>query len=265
MDNEISANQRLWNEWADINARSSEYAVDQFKAGRNALHGLEQQEVGDVRGLRLLHLQCHFGLDTLTWARLGAHVTGVDFAERAIQIAAGLAAELRLPARFIWSDVYDLPAHLDETFDVVFTSIGVLSWLHDLPAWGRLVARYVKPGGFFYLLENHPFAWVLDDSDPAMPLTYPYFARGPQAFPVNGSYADPDAEVREPASYEWTHPLSEVVNALLSAGLRLEWLREYPYTVYKAFDYLEEGQDGMWRLPGGKDMLPLMFSLKATK
>ncbi len=163
MDEYRRANQDLWDEYTRINAASSMYDLAGFKAGRNALHPLEIQELGDVRGKSLLHLQCHFGMDTLTWARLGAQVTGVDFAPDAVRLARSLAGELGLAARFIQSDLYDLPNHLDETFDIVFTSYGALTWLSDIPGWAQVAARYVRPGGTFYIAEFHPAACMFSD------------------------------------------------------------------------------------------------------
>ena len=158
------ANRELWNAWTEIHEGSTFYDVEGFLAGRQTLLPIELEELGpDVReGTTLLHLQCHFGLDTLSWARRGARVTGVDFSDKAIALADRLAREVGLDeaCRFVQSDLYDLPAHLDERFDVVFTSWGVLMWLPDLTAWGRLIARYLRPGGIFYIVDFHPF--VLD-------------------------------------------------------------------------------------------------------
>jgi SAM-dependent methyltransferase len=169
-------------------------------------------EVGDVDGKDLLHLQCHFGLDTLAWAQRGAHVTGVDFSERAIALARSLAAETGLEARFIHSDVLELDQALDGDFEVVFTSFGVLWWLPDLTRWATIAARFVRPGGMLYLAEFHPFSQVMDDGDVTGPtLFHPYFpSPEPLVFPTQGSYADPDAKVRTwrlPEPYDGKLPL----------------------------------------------------------
>jgi len=267
MDEFRRANRELWDEWAAVNARSGLYRLDEFRAGKNKLNALEREEMGEVAGLTLLHLMCHFGMDTLSWARLGAAVTGIDFSPEAIRMARELSDETGVPGRFICSELYELPAHLDETFDRVFSSYGVLAWLPDLPGWARIVARYLKPGGRFYLAEFHPAAMLFDDmvEEPEWRVGYDYFAEGPVRFEINGSYADPAAEVRATHSYEWFYPLGKVVTALTEAGLRLEFLHEHPYTVYRQFPFVTEGEDGLWRLPEGMLRVPLLFSLRAVK
>jgi SAM-dependent methyltransferase len=199
-------------------------------------------------------------------------VTGVDFSERAIALARSLAAETGLDARFVQSDVLELDRVLDGDFEVVFTSFGVLWWLPDLTRWARVVARFVRPGGTFYLAELHPFAQVLDDGGVTEPrLRYPYFpSPEPMAFPTYGSYADPDAKVEQPVEYGWSHSIGEIITVLAEAGLRIEFLHEFPFTVFRATPFLVGSDDrdgpGSWRLPEPWDgKLPLIFSLKATK
>ena len=164
MDKYTEANRALWDELTHINAGSELYQLEQFKAGENKLNPLERGEVGPVEGKTLLHLQCHFGMDTLSWARLGAQVTGVDFSPEAIKLAESLSQELGIPGRFICCDLYDLPEHLNQTFDIVYTSYGVLCWLRDLERWARLAASYLKPGGIFYMAEMHPTSLIFDES-----------------------------------------------------------------------------------------------------
>jgi ubiquinone/menaquinone biosynthesis C-methylase UbiE len=265
MDEYRAANQRLWEEYALINSRSKMYDMPGFLEGRRGLHALEVQEVGPVQGKTMLHLQCHFGMDSLNWARLGAQVTAVDFSVEAIRLARGLSAQINVPARFIQSDIYALPQQLDEQFDIVFTSYGVLTWLSDLRAWAQLVSRYVKQGGFFYIAEFHPASMLFEDQGGEPRLKYPYWAEGPIACDVQGSYADTSAEVKEPISYEWAYPLGDVVTNLIEAGLRIEYLHEQPYTVYDMFPFLVQGADGLYRTPPGMPLLPLQFSLKAVK
>ena len=158
--------------------QSSEfYNLQAFKSGVSTLHSIETTEIADVQGKRLLHLQCHFGLDTLSWARLGAEVVGVDFSEKAIELAGSLAREMDIPAQFICSDVYDLPAKLSRRFDIVFNSYGVLTWLPDLSSWAKVLARFVKPTGFVYIVDDHPYASMLDEAEGrhglAEPLLFP--------------------------------------------------------------------------------------------
>jgi SAM-dependent methyltransferase len=271
MDDYLAANRALWDEWTAIHERSEFYDVAGWKAGRDRLRAFMLEEVGDVTGVDLLHLQCHFGLDTLTWARRGARVTGVDFSERAIALARSLAAEAGLQATFVCSDVLQLDAALQGDFDVVFTSFGVIWWLPDLARWAELIAGHLRPGGFFYLAELHPFAQVLDDDQSATEprLRYPYFPSAePLAFPVEGSYADPSAHVEQPVEYGWAHSLGEVVTVLAQAGLRIEFLHEFPFTVVRQLPYVVqvERRPPIYRLPGELDgRLPLVFSLKASK
>lgn len=268
MDKYINANRALWDELARINYRSDFYKVDAFKAGLNKLRPYEMEEIGKVEGKELLHLQCHFGLDTLCWARLGARVTGADFSAAAIEQARALAAEAGLEARFVCSDVYELPDQLNGTFDIVYTSRGVLGWLPDLEGWARVAARFVRPGGFFYITEIHPVAQVFDDDDGVteLRLRYPYFSHAdPIVSATQGSYADRNATVAQGVEYSWNHGLGEIVTALASAGLGIDFLHEFSFCEWP-LSFLLPAADGTYRLRPEQDgRLPLFFSLKATK
>lgn len=269
MNDYTQANRQLWNAWTKIHENSAFYDNAGFLAGRSTLRAIELEELGEVRGKSLLHLQCHFGQDTLSWARLGAQVTGVDLADEAIKLAQSLAAQLNLPARFLRSDLYDLDETLNEQFDIVFTSYGVLAWLGDLTRWGQIIARHLKPGGTFYVVELHPISVTLDDDCPEAELRvrYPYFhTREPMRFDDSISYADPESRHAGPMpNYQWNYSLSEVLNALLAAGLQIEFLHEFPFTVYCQLPFMEQSPDGWWRLPAGLPEIPLLFSLKAVK
>lgn len=265
MDEFSRSNRSLWNEWARIHAASDFYHLDDFKSGAITLNDLERGEVGPVAGKSLLHLQCHFGLDTLSWARLGANVTGVDFSNEAITLADQLAQALNIPARFLCSDIYALDDLLQEQFDIVYTSYGVLSWLPDIPRWAKIAADRVKPGGFFYIAEFHPFSWVLDDEAQEYRLRYPYFNRDVMAFQVQGSYADRAAKVETRVEYGWNHTLGEIITSLIDAGLTLEFLHEFPFSVYEQLPYLKPDDQGLWRQNDEPAMMPLIFSLKAWK
>lgn len=266
----IRENNALWDEWADLHVGSTFYDLDGFRRGGIRLSPEEVAEIGDVAGRDLLHLQCHFGIDTLSWARLGARVTGADFSERALEHARALADELGFAeARFVRSDLYDLPAVLEGDFDVVYTSRGVLGWLPDIRRWARVVAHFLRPGGTFYIADIHPVAQAFEDEGVALGelrLAYPYWEHPePLSFPVKGSYADRTAELAATAEHGWDHGLGEIVTALVEAGLRIESLREYPWVEWK-LDFLVEGPDGRFRLPddvGGE--MPLFFSIRATK
>ncbi len=267
----LRSNRRLWDAWTTINAASRFYDVDSFRTGERPIRlaDYELEEVGDVHGRSLLHLQCHFGLDTLSWARLGANVTGVDFSDQGIDTARALAAELGIPSRFLVSNVYDLPDVLDGQFDVVYTSRGVLCWLPDIDGWARVAAGFVKPGGFFYVTEIHPVAVALDDGDVKpgeLRLAYPYWSHlEPLRFDVKGSYADRDAPTAGLVEYGWDHSLGEIVTALIDAGLRIDFLHEFDFVEWP-LGFLVESPDGRYRLPPGvPGQLPLFFSLRARK
>ena len=270
MDPHVAANRALWDEWTPIHVRSAFYDVEGWKSGRRPdLHPLVVEEVGDVAGKDLLHLQCHFGLDTLAWARREARVTGADFSEPAVEQARLLAAETGLDGRFVVSDVVDLPANLEGDFDVVFTSFGALNWLPDLPRWAEVVAHFVRPGGFFYIAEAHPFAWVFDDDEAAteLRLRYHYWPRPePLEFSGGESYADPEALVEGKPEYAWQHSMGEIITSLAAAGLRIEYLHEHDWVGWRMFPFMVETAWSVWRLPEPDDArLPLLFSLKATK
>jgi len=268
MQDEVKTNRELWDAITPAHVNSKFYDLEGFKRGRCTLDPLEIEEVGAVAAKSLLHLQCHFGLDTLSWARRGARVTGMDFSPPAIDQARLLATELGIDARFLCCDLYDMPGELKEKFDIVFTSGGVLCWLPDLAEWGRVVAKMLKPGGLFYLREFHPFSYCLDDREGLTEPRphYPYFDTGtPLRFAggEGGDYADPEAIV-DKDSLEWPYALSKVLGSLLDAGLRLEFLHEFPWTSYKALPFLVEDAEGRWRMPDFPGGFPMMFSLAAT-
>lgn len=271
MDDALRSNRELWDAWTKIHVASDFYDVEAFRNGERPIRvaGYEREEVGSVEDKTLLHLQCHFGLDTLSWARLGAKVTGIDFSSEAIAAARDLSGELGIPATFIRSDIYRLPEVLDEQFDIVYTSGGVLGWLPDITTWGRVAAHFVRPGGFLYVTEIHPVAEVFENEgvEPGeLRLAYPYWSHPePLRFEVKGSYADRGAPTHGLVEYGWDHSLGEIVTSLADAGLRLEFLHEFDFVEW-ALDFLVQGEDGRWRLPdGSKGSLPLFFSLKATK
>lgn len=263
MDKYFKGNQKYWNELTPVHERAAFYDVAGFKAGKSHLKSIELAEVGDVKGKSLLHLQCHFGLDTLSWARMGAEVTGADFSEKAIELARSLSNETGLKAHFILSNIYDLPELLKEQFDIVFTSYGILAWLPDLEAWAKIIAGFLKPGGFFYIVEGHPLSLVFDDSKDISELkvTNSYFHKPePDKWEGEPSYTDKNAIISNP-SYQWTHQISDVINAIISVGLDIEFIHEFPLAAYQQYPFLEKSPDGWYRLEGNK--LPLTFSLKA--
>jgi SAM-dependent methyltransferase len=266
LDDCIRANREMWDSRTPVHLRSAMYDVAGFKAGRCPLTELEIAEVGDVSGKSLLHLMCHFGLDTLAWARKGAKVVGMDFSAKAVEAACALADELSIPARFVCCNLYDLPERLCGEFDVVFTSKGVLPWLPDIARWAKVASHFLKPGGVFYIYEFHPFAYVFDDAPEATEprVKLPYFKTGqPLRFEGSQTYAS-DEECESRVSYEWPFALSDVVTSLINAGLRIEFLHEFPHSTYRSHAWLVKGADGLWRRSEKPD-LPLMFSLRAVK
>jgi SAM-dependent methyltransferase len=268
----FDANESLWDAWTTIHAAGDFYDLEGFKAGGVRLRPYEVEMIGDVSGRTLLHLQCHFGIDTLSWARLGAQVTGTDLSPAAIDLATSLAVELDFPdARFVRSNLYDLPDNLSGSFDIVYTSRGVLAWLPDIRAWARVVAHFMAPGGTFFITEAHPVMNVFENEGVGpgeLRLDYPYWEHAdPLRFEVTGSYADPDADVVGQTEHSWDHGLGEIVTALIDAGLRIDRLIEHPFLEWKV-DWLVEDPPGSerWRLPPDvAGELPLMFSLLASK
>ncbi|CAN5641072.1 class I SAM-dependent methyltransferase [soil metagenome] len=268
MREHMEINRVRWDELVPIHARSDMYRVELFRSGGVALQSIELEELGDVSGKSLLHLQCHFGLDSLSWARLGAKVTSMDYSEPAIELARSLSAETGVEARFIHSNLYDLPDVLNEKFDIVFTSYGVLCWLPDIKAWAEIVARYLKPGGTFYIVEGHSFMWGFETNadKTRVEWTYPYCTGDePLVFDAPGTYADEHAEVQNTVTHEWNHPLGEIVTSLIDSGLRIDFLHEHQVIPWKPFPFVVEAGGGYYKLPDDIPSLPLMFSIKATR
>jgi SAM-dependent methyltransferase len=260
----FDTNRRRWDELVDIHAKSIEYDLDAFIGGKSSLHNVEIEKLHDVKCKSLLHLQCHFGLDTISWARLGANVTGVDFSEPAIKLARTIAEKVGVKATFICSNIYDLPTVLDGQYDIVFTSYGVLCWLNDLRKWGKIISHYLKPGGTFLLVESHPFMWVFDDESTEIIQKYSYWhSDEPIAWEEDGTYADRAAKLTNKKSYEWQHTISDVLNSLIGAGLKIDEVSEYPELVWAYLPICKKAEDGFYRISG--DPLPQMWSVLASK
>lgn len=258
----FETNRELWNGLTPMHAKSKFYDVDGFKKGKSSLNIIELEEVGNVSGKTLLHLQCHFGLDTLSWARLGAKVTGVDFSSKAIALANSLKEELKIEAHFIACNVYDLKDTLHRTFDIVFTSYGVLGWLPDLNAWAETIYCLVEKAGVFYIVEYHPLLGMFDDNGA---FKHPYLRdTQPLKDEWRGSYATSKVDFTH-MSYEWYHSLSDVINAIIGAGLKIEFVHEFPFSVYGDRPFFVKGSDGLWRHKDKNIKIPLMFSIKARK
>jgi SAM-dependent methyltransferase len=260
-----NANRELWDKLTDIHFKS--YGVDKFKTGQTTLDEIQLRELGDLKGKSLLHLQCHFGLDTLSLAREGAQVTGVDFSGNAIRTATKLSEETSIPARFIQSDIYDLKDNLRGKFEIVYTTQGVLCWLKDLKKWSEIINYYLKPGGMLYLMETHPIVSVFDDTKSGpLEIIHSYFhTDDPLVWDDRApDYSDP-SYCWENTSYEWQWTISDILNSLISAGLKIEFFNEYNKIFYKALPDMERDRDGWWFLPTLHGKMPLIFSLKAKK
>ncbi|HET6949369.1 MAG TPA: class I SAM-dependent methyltransferase [Acidimicrobiales bacterium] len=259
-------NRAWWDERVALHVGSEFYGVDAFVADPTAttLRPFEIDEVGDVDGRTLVHPQCHFGMDTLSWARRGARVTGIDFSEPAVEAATGIARRAGLDAEFVAGDVYDAVDLVGgRTFDVVYTGFGAVTWLPDIDRWARVMAALAAPGGTLYLAEFHPFHAVLGDDD--LTVRYPYFHDEPQRFDDGaGTYADLGAATTHNVTVEWTHGLGAVVTAVVAAGFTVELLHELDYTLFPRWPFLVKDGD-TYRLPDDVPRIPLMYSLRARR
>lgn len=258
----FDANRELWNKRTMVHKDSSFYDVAGFKNGADVLTPIELGEVGNVKGRSMLHLQCHFGMDSLNWARLGASVTGVDLSDEAIRQATQLNAELKMDARFICCNVYDLKDHLKGSFDIVFTSYGVIGWLPDLDKWAEIIAYYLKPGGTFYMAEFHPVLWMFDDE--FTHIKYYYENRELIVTESQGTYTDRNADIKA-KEYSWNHSISEVLNALIKHGLTITHFNEFMYSPYPCFQNIVQGDDQRWYIKGMEGKLPMVYSVRATR
>ena len=269
MEDYLKYNRARWDEAVGIhvNSQTGFYGLERFRAGEDVLGPIEREEIGDVSGKRLLHLQCHFGLDTLSLARRGAVVTGFDFSSKAIAQARALSQDSALPATFIEGDVYNAPSLVEGEFDLVYVTWGAINWLPDIARWAQVVAHFLAPGGVLYLLEGHPAALALDqDGEGRLVPSYPYFqGADPIIFDEPQTYTGDDTELTNTRSYEWNHPISDIVNGLISAGLALEFLHEHPRLAWPLFPCMIDVGDGMYELPDDVPSLPLAFSLKAAR
>lgn len=257
----FEANRHGWNLRTPVHTASTFYDLEGWKAGKTSLQAIELEEMGDVHGLRLLHLQCHFGQDTLSWARLGAQVIGCDLSDVAIACARQLAQEQQLPAHFVCCNLYDLPAHLEGQYDRVFTSYGTIGWLPDLDKWAAVIRHFLAPGGKFYIVDFHPVVWMFDDE--MTRLRYPYSGGSVIETETTGSYTDRQADIRY-KEYGWNHSLGSILNSLIGAGLRIDWLREFDYSPYDCFANTVKVTEGQYRIKGLEGIIPMVYSIRAT-
>lgn len=255
-------NKQSWNKRTAVHQDSAFYNLEAFKKGKSSLTNIELEEVGNVTGKSLLHLQCHFGMDTMSWARQGAKCFGVDLSDEAINLAKEINTELKLDAAFICCNVYDLKQHLNKKFDIVFTSYGTIGWLPDLDAWAEIIACYLNPGGVFYIADFHPALWMMDEDFEKV--KYHYFNTEIITEETSGSYTDRLAPIKS-VEHGWNHPFSEIINALLRQNLQITQFNEFPFSPYNCFNNLEQGSDDMWRIKGMDEKMPMMYSIKAIK
>ncbi|MBS0001267.1 MAG: methyltransferase domain-containing protein [Cyclobacteriaceae bacterium] len=260
---EIDKNKTLWEQWSGMHFDSGFYDVPSFLGGKNTLHDIEKDEIGEVKGKTLLHLQCHFGLDSMSLARMGAEVTGVDISETAIKKAWELAELLQLNVEFFASDVYDLKTLIHKKYDMVFCSYGVIQWLPDLKTWADIISWCLNPGGKFYLADFHPVLWMLDENTAR--LKYPYDSGGKALkFEDVSSYAAPEIPLKN-QEYNWQHGLGQVINSLIGQGLRIEFLNEHDYSPYPVLRDMVEIEESRWIHKKLERNIPYVFSVMAKK
>lgn len=263
MEEYFNVNKALWDAKTAHHVKSDFYDNENFKKGKSSLVPIDLDAIGDkVNGKTMLHLQCHFGQDSMSWARMGAKVTGVDFSPEAIKTARGLNEELGLDVKFIESNVYDIADHLDEQFDIIYCSYGVTCWLPDLVKWAGIINQFLKPGGTFYIAEFHPTFYLFDWDNGK--LGYHYFNKGPYVEEEEGTYADNNAPIKK-KEYFWTHSLMEIMNPLIQQGLQVTEFKEYPYSPYNISPNMKEVGPGQykWDILGVE--LPHVYSLTMTK
>ena len=256
----LKINKDLWNAKVPIHVGSEFYEQEEFMKGKSSLKEIELHLLGDVKGKDILHLQCHFGQDTLSLARMGANVTGIDLSDEAIKVATKINDELGLSAQFICADVYGAPDILNKKFDIVYTTYGVIGWLPDMEAWAQVVKHFLKPGGKLILVEFHPFVWTLDENFEH--IKYYYFNREDITEIEEGTYADRYSSIKY-ESVSWNHSFSEVLQSLLDAGLQIKYFDEYDYSPYACFGRLIKIGEDKYQVEGLEGKIPMVYSVVA--
>jgi len=258
----FAVNKETWNKKVAVHAKSNMYDMEAFKNGKSSLMSFEMEALGNVSNKSLLHLQCHFGQDTLSWSRMGAKCVGVDISDEAVKLARELNQELKLNAEFVCCNVLDTSEHISETFDIIFTSYGVIGWLPDLKPWGKMIAERLKSGGTFFIAEFHPIVWMFDYLDEKPEIKYGYNQKEVIYEEYSGTYADESSSMIS-KEYAWNHGIADVISALIDAGLQIEAFSEHDESPYNVLPNLIETKSGSYTV---KDKLyPLIFTLKATK
>lgn len=255
-------NRIAWNLKTNVHIASEFYDNEAFLKGKSSLKHIELNLLGDVKGKSILHLQCHFGQDTVSLSRLGANVTGVDLSDKAIGYARNMAKELAVDTKFVCSDIYGLPDVLAEKFDIVFTSYGVIGWLPDMERWAQVISHHLKPGGRFIMVEFHPAVWMFDDD--FRTIDYSYFKAGEIVEQSEGSYADENSGIRY-STVTWNHSLGEVIDSLIGAGIRIVRFNEYDYSTQNCFKHTVKEGEEKYRIKHLNDKLPMIFAIGGIK
>lgn len=262
MEDYLKVNKEAWDERAEKHYDSEFYDTRSFIEGRNSLPSIDIKMLGDIRGKSVLHLQCHFGQDSISLSRMGAYVTGVDFSETAIDKARNLTEQCGTDTKFICSDVYSVKDKLEDSFDITYTSYGTIGWLPDIRRWAEIVSSCTKKGGKFVFVEFHPIIWMFDDT--LSYIQYSYFKSEPIVETLSGSYADKD-KGSSYKSISWNHGMSEVIQALLDNGFQLDILEEHPYSPYEIFPSMKKMEKDKYVLEKFGDKMPMVYALSMTK
>ena len=255
-------NRKSWNNRVDAHIESEFYDMKGFLLGNSSLNPIELELLGDIKDKSILHLQCHFGQDTISLARAGGKTTGVDLSDKAIQKAKEIAEECKVDTTFICCDIFDLPDHLNEQFDIVFASYGTIGWLPDLDKWARIISRFLKSNGHFIFVEFHPVVWMFDDDFGK--IEYNYFNSGAIVESEEGTYADREAEISQECIV-WNHSMSDIINSLIKNGLGIDSLEEYDYSPYDCFKHTVEFEPKKFRIKHLENRIPMIFAIKASK
>ncbi len=258
----LKINQNSWNSKVAYHLQSKMYDMDGFLAGKTSLKNIELDLLGDIKGKKILHLQCHFGQDSISLSRMGAEVVGIDLSDVAIVEAKKIAKKTKQNTRFIQCNIYDLPEFIDEKFDIVYTSYGVIGWLPDIDEWAKIISHFLYPKGRLIFVEFHPVLWMFDDK--IEKIGYNYFNDGPIIETSSGTYADKNAPITQ-EYVMWNHSTSEVINALIKNGLEIKSFDEYDYSPYDILHNSIEFENGKFRARHVGNKMPFVFSLVGEK